>query len=136
MVDQLERHLDAFITALRREVAQSVWRILRTGLITVLVVLLAGGGVLTTVIYELGKTPWQPLSLLSYAFLALTALAAAAAAIALHLSFSVLRGIERAAKFVVTELRRVEGELVHTVSGGPSSTSGSSRLPPHDWMRT
>lgn len=135
MVDLLEHHVDAYVRALRREVTQSIWRILRTGLITVLAVLLGGGAVLTAVIYELGKTPWQPLALLSYATLVLAALAAAAAAIALHLSFSILRGIERAAKYVVEELRRAEGELVHSVTSAPHAPSGAPQLP-RDWPPT
>jgi hypothetical protein len=117
--DVLEQHITAFLGALRHEVARAIWRMVRAGIAAFAAVLVVGGIALTAAIYGLGQTPWQPLALLSYAMLGLAALSVAAAATALYLSLAVLRGIDRAAKRVLLEMRRAEGQVARVVQSSP-----------------
>ncbi|MEO7003323.1 MAG: hypothetical protein ABI068_16020 [Ktedonobacterales bacterium] len=114
---QLDHHIGTFLRALTLEVTHALRRMVRTGLLAFLAVLVVGGVIVTLVILDLGKTPLRPLAELSYAVLVVAALSTGAAAAALHLSVATLRGIERAATSTMHEIDQIEGNAVRSLIG-------------------
>jgi hypothetical protein len=120
MVQELERHVEAYLQGLRREVRHSISGMARTALIAFAIVILGGGAGLTAIIYAINQNPTQPLAIVSYVVLAVAALAIAVAAAGFYLSFAVVRGIERAARYMLEEVARGERELAHVIPGLPA----------------
>jgi hypothetical protein len=120
MVQELERRVDIYLRGLRQEVRRSVASMLRVALVAFVIVAVGGGVALTAIVYALNQDPGRPLAILSYIVLAVAALAIAAAAAAFYLSFAVVRGIERAARFMLDEVVRGERDLAHVIPGLPS----------------
>ncbi len=115
MVQQLEKYFDAYAQGLRREVRREARRMARTVAIAFVIVAAGGAAALTVIIYALSQTPAQPLAIVSYIMLAIAAIAVAVAAGAFYMIFAVVRGIERAGRFVLDEIARGERELVHAL---------------------
>ena len=130
MVQELERRVEAYLQGLRREVRQSVSSMVRTALIAFVIVAVGGGAALTVIIYAINQNPTRPLAILSYVVLAIAALAIAVAAAAFYLSFAVVRGIERAARYMLEEVARGERELAHVVPGLPRLPGAPGDRPP------
>ena len=129
MADQLEQHVTQFLLAWRREVVRAVWGLMRAALLAFVVVAIIGGVAITYVLYSLHIGPFQPVGLLVYAMLLVAALAVAAMTASLYFSVGVLRGIERAGRAIVDEARHFEGEVIHSVRGGPSLPDEGDRWP-------
>jgi hypothetical protein len=127
MVQQLERYFDAYAQRLRHEVRREVGRMVSTIAIAFAIVAVGGGVGLTVIIYALSQSPSQPLAIISYIMVAIAAIAVAVAAGAFYLIFAVVRGFERAGRFVLDEIARGERELAHALPVVPGERRSTSQ---------
>lgn len=118
MLNPVRHHVESFLKGMVKHVMRTIWGIIRTGLVTFILVGLIGIGVITFIAHQVGGSPLGPLTVTSYVVVILAAFAAGIAASAIHLSLAVMRAIERAGKDVLAEIDKVEGEVVRSVLGG------------------